>query len=205
MLRFFGTAVLAALIAVLVLEPPPGLSGGLCVSAARREVDVNGESMDVDEDDGYEDEDEYDDEDYDEDYDEDGEEVTHESVSPVSSKETYEKWENSEMTTAMWSIIDRGDTEALKTALEQDPNLVYIRSEDGRGSLFWAYEYEKYDMVKLLLDAGADPAAVDVNGNTPVGLMGKDERPVDFGGGAEEAEDAEDEYEDEYEDEGEDM
>ena len=46
MLRFFGTAVLAALIAVLVLEPPPGLSGGLCVSAARREVDVNGESMD---------------------------------------------------------------------------------------------------------------------------------------------------------------
>jgi ankyrin repeat protein len=41
-------------------------------------------------------------------------------------------------------------------------------SEDGRGPLFWAYEYERYDMVKLLLDKGADAAAVDVKGNTPV-------------------------------------
>jgi len=43
-----------------------------------------------------------------------------------------------------------------------------VYSEDGRGPLFWAYEYERYDMVKLLLDKGADAAAVDVKGNTPV-------------------------------------
>ena len=50
------------------------------------------------------------------------------------------------------------------------PPLLYLTrvSEDGRGPLFWAYEYERYDMVKLLLDKGADAAAVDAKGNTPV-------------------------------------
>jgi ankyrin repeat protein len=58
------------------------------------------------------------------------------------------------MSTAMWSIIDRGDSASLAKSLEADPNLVYVRSEDGRGPLFWAYEYERYDMVKILLDKG---------------------------------------------------
>ena len=58
------------------------------------------------------------------------------------------------MTTAMWSLIDRGDLAELSKALESDTDLVYIRSEDGRGPLFWAYEYERYDLVKLLLDNG---------------------------------------------------
>lgn len=58
------------------------------------------------------------------------------------------------MSTAVWSIIDQGDSNSLIKALEADPNLVYVRSEDGRGPLFWAYEYERYDMVKILLDKG---------------------------------------------------
>ena len=62
------------------------------------------------------------------------------------------------MTTAMWSLIDRGDIGELAKALDSDPDLVYIRSEDGRGPLFWAYEYERYDLVKLLLDKGKWPA-----------------------------------------------
>ena len=33
------------------------------------------------------------------------------------------------MTTAMWSIIDRGDVSEMAKALEQDPDLVYLRSE----------------------------------------------------------------------------
>jgi len=96
----------------------------------------------------------------------------------------------------MWSLIDRGDLGELKKALEADTDLIYLRSEDGRGPLFWAYEYERYDMVKVLLDMGADAAAVDAKGNTPVGLMGKDERPAES---AADAEDEEEEYEDDEE------
>mmetsp|Transcript_74102 Transcript_74102/g.144802 ORF Transcript_74102/g.144802 Transcript_74102/m.144802 type:complete len:114 (+) Transcript_74102:199-540(+) len=109
------------------------------------------------------------------------------------------------MTTAMWAIIDRGDFTELSKAIDNDPDLVYIRSEDGRGPLFWAYEYERYDLVKLLLDKGADAAVVDAKGNTPVGLMGKDERPppdADADGDPTSSDaDGGDEYEDEYEDE----
>ena len=57
----------------------------------------------------------------------------------------------------MWAIIDGGDMEELAKAIDADKDLVYLRSEDGRGPLFWAYEYERYDMVKLLLDNGAPP------------------------------------------------
>ena len=100
----------------------------------------------------------------------------------------------------MWSIIDRGDIDELTKALDQDTNLVYLRSEDGRGPLFWAYEYERYDMVKVLLDRGADAAATDAKGNTPVGLLGKDERTaVEVDKAASDEEDEEDEYEDEEE------
>ena len=70
----------------------------------------------------------------------------------------YQEWSNSETTTAMWSLIDHGDTSELIKALNADPDLVYLRSEDGRGPLFWAYEYERYDMVKILLDRGQFPA-----------------------------------------------
>ena len=38
---------------------------------------------------------------------------------------------------------------------------------DGRGPLWWAYEYDRPDVVQLLVRAGADPAATDSLGMTP--------------------------------------
>ena len=46
------------------------------------------------------------------------------------------------MTTHMWSIIGRGDHDAAAGA-GPGPK-PRTSSEDGRGPLFWAYEYEKY-------------------------------------------------------------
>lgn len=56
----------------------------------------------------------------------------------------------------------------------------------------------------FLLYKGADAAAVDAHGNTPVGLVGKDERPATPQGSTSSSED-DGEYEeyDEYEDDGE--
>ena len=87
--------------------------------------------------------------------------------------------------------------------LAADPDLVYLRSEDGRGPLFWAYEYEAYDIVQFLLDAGSDPEAVDSKGKTPVSMTGKDERPAETEteGGGEDEDEYEDEDGEEWEDE----
>lgn len=58
----------------------------------------------------------------------------------------------------------------------------------------------------LTFSTGADAAAVDAHGNTPVGLMGKDERSavsdsMEDGQAEDEYEESEYEYEDEEEDE----
>ena len=39
--------------------------------------------------------------------------------------------------------------------------------EDGRGPLFWAYEYNWVEGIKLLKLAGLDENQRDINGKTP--------------------------------------
>ena len=51
------------------------------------------------------------------------------------------------------------------------PTAVHLRSEDGRGPLFWAYEYAQFPLVDFLLERGADPEALDVNQQTPQDLL----------------------------------
>ena len=65
-----------------------------------------------------------------------------------------------------------------------------------------------YNLLRIR-SAGADATAVDARGDTPVNLMGKDERPKaseGFSGDPTQEEDDQDwdEYDDEYEDEEED-
>ena len=68
---------------------------------------------------------------------------------------TYTKaWEDDEATSLMWQLVDRGDLAELKHLINADSDLVHIRSADGRGPLFWAYEYEAYDIVQFLLETG---------------------------------------------------
>ena len=147
--------VISTLLVPLLFPPTQRLHGSRLVgfASAMRRADVSPDGSAPD----YEDEDDYEDE-YEDEYGDDEEfeheEVVHETYAEPNSRESYEAWENSEMTTEMWRLIDRGDMTALQQAIERDSNLVYLRSEDGRGPLFWAYEYEKYDMVKLLLDKG---------------------------------------------------
>lgn len=53
----------------------------------------------------------------------------------------------------------------------REPIIVHLRAEDGRGALFWANEYEKYEMIDFLLERGADPEATDAQGNKPADLL----------------------------------
>ena len=55
----------------------------------------------------------------------------------------------------------------MEAWLKRAPGLIHLRAEDGRGPLWWAYEYDRPDMVALLVREGADPDATDSLGMAP--------------------------------------
>jgi protein disulfide-isomerase A1 len=87
------------------------------------------------------------------------------------------EWTNSPQVTEAWNIVDHGSLEDLKEFLDENEEHAYLRSEDGRGPLFWAHEYGKQDMITLLLERGAESSSEDKFGNVPKDMEGKDERP----------------------------
>ena len=82
-------------------------------------------------------------------------------------------WEDSELTTALWQLVYDNNLEGLFEVLEEHPSLAHKRSSDGRGLLWWAYEYERHEMVQLLLARGVDQYAQDKFGKRPIQLKNK--------------------------------
>ena len=76
-------------------------------------------------------------------------------------------WDDTEATTHIWSIINRGDYDAVSGLLERDPDVVRYRSKDGRGALWWAFEYGREEIADLLIAHGSDEDATDANGRKP--------------------------------------
>ena len=77
-------------------------------------------------------------------------------------------WADTDATTHIWHVVNRGDYESLSRLLEQDEDVVRYRSRDGRGALWWAYEFGHDDMVDLLVAHGADQEAKDAGGKRPL-------------------------------------
>ena len=83
-------------------------------------------------------------------------------ASVEAQKDEWARWSNSEDTTLMWQIVSSGESAPeLEAWLKRAPGLIHLRAEDGRGPLWWAYEYDRPDMVALLVREGADPDATD--------------------------------------------
>jgi len=174
----------------------PGASRGLAmVQALRRNVDVAADgSEDYEDEDEYEVEgEEFDDEYYDEEWEGGHDPVMHDTYAAPDRRAIYEAFANDEETTMMWSLVDQDNLEGLKSMIAADPELVHIRSEDGRGPLFWAYEYGHKGIVEFLISAGASETAKDTTGHIPSDLQGKDGR-------ASLMDEDDDEDDDEYED-----
>ena len=80
-------------------------------------------------------------------------------------------WEDTLETTRLWELITSGDVSELKYVLQADPILAFIRSSDGRGPMFWAFEHRRQDMVKVLMQIGVSHSERDKEGYTPVDLL----------------------------------
>jgi len=81
-----------------------------------------------------------------------------------------EAWGNNAMTTAAWQIIHENDIRGFRDLLLERPEAAHVRSEDGRGPIWWAHEYGRSEMVKLLLKLGVSEDLRDVNGVKPTDL-----------------------------------
>jgi len=104
-------------------------------------------------------------------------------------------------TTRLWEIVRQGDIGSLKGWLQATPDLINLRAADGRGALWWAYEFGRMDMVQELLVAGAKADDVDIHGNTPSSLLNKGTAPPGQAQAAHDEDEDQEEEEEEEEDE----
>jgi dolichyl-diphosphooligosaccharide--protein glycosyltransferase len=83
----------------------------------------------------------------------------------------YSTWENTEDTTRMWELINSNNVPEIRAWLENSPSAAYIRSKDGRGPMWWAYEKRNQDVVTLLMKTGVPSTDKDASGQTPLDLL----------------------------------
>jgi ankyrin repeat protein len=89
---------------------------------------------------------------------------------PDDELEDEAEWEDSPMTTQLWHLVSSNNVDGLNLFVAQNPHWVHLRSADGRGALFWAYEYGRPQLISKFLNAGVDPKAKDRSGSTPADL-----------------------------------
>ena len=81
------------------------------------------------------------------------------------------KWKNSEKLTEVYMAVYRDDYDSLVRMMSGDKDLVHARSADGRGPLFWSYEFGRKMMIIYLEKLGANAKAVDTMGKKPPELQ----------------------------------
>jgi dolichyl-diphosphooligosaccharide--protein glycosyltransferase len=85
--------------------------------------------------------------------------------------EIYNTWEDTEDTTLMWTLISNNQVDELRMWLEEDPTIAFIRSRDGRGPMWWAFEKRNEEITKILMKAQVPHTDRDAKGLTPVDLL----------------------------------
>ena len=91
---------------------------------------------------------------------------------PVKSvDEIYNTWEDTEDTTLMWKLINSNAVDELSQWLEEQPHKAFIRSRDGRGPMWWAFEQRNEAITNLLMKKGVPHTDKDAKGMTPVDLL----------------------------------
>lgn len=87
-------------------------------------------------------------------------------------------FEDSPALTSLWQATSDGSTDAFINQLIQNRESGKERSADGRGPMFWAYEFKNVDTLALLLHLGVPVDQEDVDGKQPTEFFpdGDDQR-----------------------------
>lgn len=78
--------------------------------------------------------------------------------------EVGKEWADNSHTSRMWEHIKDNEIDALLHWLNGEPQVAFIRSADGRGPMFWAHEYKRAEIIKVLTAYGVRDTDKDVNG-----------------------------------------
>ena len=62
------------------------------------------------------------------------------------------------------------DVDSFATVLENQPAYAHVRSEDGRGPMWWAHEHGRKQIVKLLKSHGVSEKVKDKDGMKPLDM-----------------------------------
>ena len=81
-----------------------------------------------------------------------------------------EDWEDNEKTSMMWEIIKEAEIMEFAAVLQEHPELAHLRSEDGRGPMWWAHEYGRPKMISVLKQLGVSEDRTDVKGVKPTDI-----------------------------------
>ncbi|CAB0042261.1 unnamed protein product [Trichogramma brassicae] len=100
------------------------------------------------------------------------------AVGPLLRRGASPNRPNSEGSTALHLVCERYDSELFKTILETSddeyrPVRVDAKDENGDAPLHLALKLKKYDLAKLLMEAGADATASGAEGATPLHILCK--------------------------------
>lgn len=71
----------------------------------------------------------------------------------------------------MWQLIKDNDVASLSTWMEVEPEVAFVRSKDGRGAMWWAFEQRNEEVTKILMKAGVPHSDKDAKGLTPIDLL----------------------------------
>jgi dolichyl-diphosphooligosaccharide--protein glycosyltransferase len=92
-------------------------------------------------------------------------------LSDEEKLEIYNSWEDTEDTTLMWKLVSGNAMEDLQRWLKNDPGAAWLRSADGRGPMWWAFESKNQDIVTMLMKMGVPHTDKDKHGLSPVDIL----------------------------------
>jgi len=72
------------------------------------------------------------------------------------------------------TAVKRGDVEKLREKLKIAPHLIDVKTSSGYTLLCWAAYAGLFEVVKVLLEAGADKTKPTTDGRTPLELAKKE-------------------------------
>lgn len=85
--------------------------------------------------------------------------------------EIYNTWADTEETTLMWRLIANNQVEELRNILADEPTLAFVRSKDGRGPMWWAFETRNQEITTLLMKTGVPHTDRDAQSLAPADLL----------------------------------
>ena len=85
-------------------------------------------------------------------------------------KEINQQWDDNSITSNIFDLIKMNDVENFKILLDSQPAYAHIRSKDGRGPMWWAYEHGRKEIIKQLKQQEVSEKLRDKDGITPLDL-----------------------------------